>query len=103
MLVTMLVTDQATADYAREQENRARLEHDSASWMETEQPCPTLLPQKVCAQCVNWQLERMLHLADGTIRPTPGFCTARAAADLPQMPSDHAERCKVYEVEEAPF
>ena len=102
MLVTMLVTDQATADCAREQENHARLENDSASWMETEQPCPTLLPQKVCAQCVNWQPERHLYLANGTVRTAPGFCTARAAAELQQMPSDYAERCPFYDVEE-PF
>ncbi|PZO52312.1 MAG: hypothetical protein DCF15_13920 [Phormidesmis priestleyi] len=100
----MLVTDQATAEYACEQENRARLEDDWASWMETEQPCPTpeLVPQKVCAQCVNWRHERHLHLADGTRQTAPGFCTARAAADLQQMSPDYAERCRFYK-EYIPF
>ena len=98
----MSITDKATAECACEQENRARIEDDWASWMETEQPCPTLLPQKVCAQCVNWQPERHLYLANGTVRTAPGFCTARAAADLQQMSPDYAERCRFYE-EYIPF
>ena len=101
----MLVTDQATADYAYEQENRAHLEDDWASWMENEQPCPSpeLVPQKVCAQCINWRPERHLRLAaDGTQQTAPGFCTARAAADLQQMSPDYAEHCRFYEVKE-PF
>lgn len=100
----MLVTDQATADYAYEQENRARLEDAWASWTEAEQPCPSpeLPPPKVCAQCVNWQPERHLYLADGTVRTAPGFCTARAAADLQQMSPDYAERCRFYK-EYIPF
>lgn len=100
----MLVTDQATADYDCEQENRARLEDDWANWIATEQPHPTpeLPPAKVCAQCVNWQPVRLLHLADGTIRTAPGFCTARAAADLLQMSQSYAKHCAFY-VEETPF
>ncbi len=95
----MLVTDQATADYDCDQEKRARLEDDWAKWAEREQPCPTpeLVPPKVCAQCVNWKPERHLRLADGTNRIAPGFCTARAAADLQQMSQDYAERCSFYE------
>ncbi len=95
----MLVTDQATADYIYEQERRAALQDDWAEWAESEQPWPTpqWIPTKVCHQCVNWRAERLLHLTEGSTRTAPGFCTARAAADLPQMSQGYAERCSFYE------
>ena len=100
----MSITDQATAECAREQEKRECLEDDWANWIETEQPCPIpeLIPAKVCAQCVNWKPVKLLHLADGTTRLAPGFCTARAAADLLQMSQSYAKHCSFY-VEEIPF
>lgn len=95
--------DQATADYEREQAQRAALQDDWADWTERKMPQPPSPPiPKVCVQCVNWRPARLLHLADGTTRSAPGFCTARAAADLPQMSQDYAERCRFY-VEETPF
>ncbi len=98
-----MAIDQATADYEREQTQRAVLQDDWAIWAESEQPPPTYqrIP-KVCPQCVNWQPARQLHLADGTTQPAPGFCTARAAADLPQMAQEYAERCRFCE-EKIPF
>lgn len=100
----MLVTDQATADYDYEQQRRAALQDDRAEWAETAhfQRTTQFIPTRVCAQCVNWQPERMLNLADGTIRIAPGFCTARAAADLPQMSQGYAKRCRFYK-ERIPF
>lgn len=98
-----MAIDQATADYEREQERREALEDDWAVWAESEQPWPTYPPiPKVCPQCVNWRPARRLRLADGTTQPSPGFCAARAAAALPQMSQDYAERCRFYE-EEIPF
>ena len=101
-----MATDQATADYECEQAQRAALQDDWAEWVESEQPQPACLPiPRVCPQCVNWQPEQtlvLMHLADGSTRPVPGFCTARAAADLPQMSQDYAERCRFY-AEEIPF
>ncbi len=103
----LVVTDQATADYDYEQQRRAVFQDDWAEWAEAAHSQPTLpdpqfIPTKVCAQCVNWQPERMLNLADGTIRIAPGFCTARAAADLPQMSQGYAKRCRFYK-ERIPF
>ena len=98
-----MATDQATADYEREQAQRTALQDDWAAWAESEQPqtaCPPI--PRVCPQCINWQPAKLLHLADGSTWPAPGFCTARAAADLPQMSEDYAERCQLY-IEEGPF
>ncbi|WP_240518967.1 hypothetical protein [Leptolyngbya sp. BC1307] len=98
-----MTIDPATADYEREQERRAALEDDWAVWAESQQPWPTYPPiPKGCPQCVNWRPARRLHLADGTTQLSPGFCAARAAADLPQMSQDYAERCRFY-AEEIPF
>lgn len=93
---------QASADYAREQAKREALDDERARWADSEPPEPTSEPNKVCAQCVNWRPERPLHLADGTTRPSPGFCASRAAAALPQMLPAYAERCRLFE-EEIPF
>ncbi|NJM99732.1 MAG: hypothetical protein HC800_23645 [Phormidesmis sp. RL_2_1] len=98
-----MAIDQATADYEREQEKRAALQDAWADWHEHEtseslsQPLPP-----VCAQCVNWQADRRLYLADGSTQLSPGYCAARAAADLPQMSQEYAERCRFYE-EDCPF
>ncbi|NJM99924.1 MAG: hypothetical protein HC800_24790, partial [Phormidesmis sp. RL_2_1] len=74
-----MATDQATADYEGEQAKLATLQDNQADWVECEQPQPTCRPiLKVCAQCVNWRAARQLRLADGSTRPAPGFCTARA-------------------------
>ncbi len=101
-----MATDQATADQEYEQERREALEDMWEMWAECEQPqpIPQLMPAKACAQCVNWRPERLLHL-EGCIfpRPTPGFCTPRAAAGLPQVPPDYAERCPFYAVEDISF
>ncbi|MEL7224081.1 MAG: hypothetical protein AAGL17_04260, partial [Cyanobacteria bacterium J06576_12] len=57
----------------------------------------------VCAQCVNWRpLAGQLHLADGTTSLSPGFCTTRTAANLPQMFQDYAQNCSLFE-EDIPF
>jgi hypothetical protein len=98
-----MATDQATADYEREQAAREVLEDDRADGVECELPQLSEEPSwPVCAQCVNWQPTRQLHLADGTTRTTPGFCAVRAAADLPQMAQGYAAECQLYEVEQ-PF
>ncbi|PZO16891.1 MAG: hypothetical protein DCF25_11900 [Leptolyngbya foveolarum] len=92
-----MAIDQATADYEREQENRTVTQDDWAEWSECETSPPTSQPlPPVCAQCVNWQPERPLHLADGTIFHRPGFCETRAAADLSQMSQDYAQRCRLF-------
>lgn len=98
-----MAIDQATADYEREQAQRAALQDDWADCAESEQPQRTYQPiPKVCPQCVNWRPARRLRLVDGSTRLVPGFCTARAAANLPQMSQDYAEHCRFYE-EEIPF
>jgi hypothetical protein len=98
-----MATDQATADYEYEQENRAALQDNWADGAESEvsQPISPPIP-KLCAHCLNWQPARRLHLADGTTQLIPGFCAVRAAADLPQQPQTYAERCRFY-AEEIPF
>ena len=99
----MSVTDQATADYAHEQERRAALDRDwEALWAEYEQPTPQRTAAKRCAQCINWSPERLLHLANGNNQPLPGSCGIRADGELPQMSQEYAEHCSFYEVEE-PF
>ena len=95
-----MAIDQATADYEREQEKRAALQDNWAEWAEPQSTCQPI--SKVCPQCVNWRPERRLHLADGSTQTAPGYCAARAAADLPQMSQDYAERCRFY-AEEIPF
>ena len=98
-----MAIDQATADYEREQAQRAALQDDWAEWAEWVDPLPTGQPiPKVCPQCVNWRPERLLHLADDSTQPAPGFCTARAAADLPQMAQTYAQNCRFY-IEEILF
>lgn len=101
-----MAIDQATADYDREQAQRAALQDDWAECVEREQPQSTSSPiPKVCPQCVNWKPEQalvLMHLADGSTRPVPGYCAVRAAADLPQMSKEYAERCRFYE-EKIPF
>jgi hypothetical protein len=93
-----MATDQATADYEREQEKRAALEDDWADWVECELPQPFDEPSwPVCTQCVSWQPTRLLHLAT---QPTPGFCTVRAAVDLPQLAQGYAAECQLYEVDQ---
>jgi hypothetical protein len=97
-----MATDQATADYEREQETHAALQDDWANWVEREMPQSKLPMSKVCAQCVNWQPARRLHLANGTTQLRSGFCTVRVAADLSQLPQTYAECCRFYE-EDIPF
>ncbi|MGB7085294.1 MAG: hypothetical protein WBD47_07050 [Phormidesmis sp.] len=98
-----MATDQATADYEREQENRAALQDDWTDWAESEIPSPpSQLMSRICDRCVNWQPARHLYLADGTTQLTPGFCAVRAAAGLRQRPQAYAEHCRFYE-EEIPF
>jgi hypothetical protein len=98
-----MATDQATADYEDEQGAHEELQDSWAEWAESEMPQPISQPiSKVCAQCVNWQPARRLHLANGTTQLSPGFCTVRAAADLSQLPQTYAERCRFYE-EDIPF
>lgn len=96
-----MTTDQASADQAYEQERREALEDNQAYWQEEDNPSSDIVPD-LCAQCVNWQPDRQLHLADGTTKRSPGFCTVRAAADLAQVPQDYAAQCSFYE-EEIPF
>ncbi|MEO1391076.1 MAG: hypothetical protein AAFV85_27395 [Cyanobacteria bacterium J06634_6] len=55
-----------------------------------------------CNQCVNWRPPRALQLANGTSHQSIGFCEARAAAEMEQMPKEYAERCRLYE-EKIPF
>ena len=98
-----MAIDQATADYEREQENRATIRDNWADWNERETPeSPSQPLPPVCTQCVNWQPERQLHLADGSTQRRVGFCSIRAAADLPQMAQSYASECQFYE-EEIPF
>jgi len=63
--------------------------------LEQSSSAPT--PPVTCSQCENWQAERQLHLADGSTQTIQGFCAARAAADLPQMSQDYAQRCRLFE------
>lgn len=101
-----MATDQATSDYAAEQQKREQRSDDRAlerSLAEAAQAStPTPPPSPVCAQCINWQAERWLHLADGTSQLRPGYCAVRASADLPQMSQDYAKQCVLYE-EYIPF
>ena len=100
-----MATDQATADYEAEQQKREQRTDEHAlerSPVATAEPSPTSPPLPVCAQCVNWQAQRWLHLADGTTRLRPGYCGVRAAADLPQISQDYAKQCSLYE-EYIPF
>ena len=98
-----MAIDQATADYEAEQEKRERLQDDAAlSRSLTEDASAHISdapPLPLCAQCVNWQPDRRLHLANGTIQTRPGFCTVRAAANLPQMSQTYAQQCHFYEGE----
>lgn len=96
-----MTTDQASADYAYEQERREAQHDNRAYWHETKPPRTAFVPDQ-CSQCINWQPDRLLHLADGTTQCSPGFCTIRAAADLEQMPQDYAAKCLLYE-EDIPF
>ena len=99
----MAIVDQATADYEREQENRTTIQDSWADWNQCETPpYPNQSSPPVCAQCVNWQPERQLHLADGTTQRRVGFCASRAAANLSQMAQNYASECRFYE-EEIPF
>lgn len=88
-----MAIDRATADYEQEQEqeNRTNIQDNWADWNQCEAPLYSSqsLPL-VCAQCVNWQPERQLHLADGNTQRRIGFCATRAAADLPQMAQHYA-------------
>ena len=101
-----MATDQATADYEAEQEKRERLQDDAALARSLAEDAVSHAsdapPPSLCAQCINWQPNRRLHLADGTTRLSPGYCTTRAAAALPQMPQAYAQQCRFYE-EEIPF
>ena len=101
-----MATDQATADYEAEQEKRERLQDEAALAQllaeETLEHASDIPPPLLCAQCINWQPDRRLHLADGTTRLRPGYCATRAAADLPQMAQAYAQQCRFYE-EEIPF
>ena len=94
-----MATDQATADYEAEQAEREASQDDR--WAQSEQPAYKPIPNG-CSQCINWRPDRQLHLADGSSQSTPGFCSARAAADLPQIPQTYAQDCAFY-VEEIPF
>ena len=99
-------TDRATADYEAEQQKREKLQDGCALEISlTEDAIEHALdssPSPVCAQCVNWRSQRQPHLADGATSLTRGFCTTRAAADLPQMSQDYAQKCSFFE-EEIPF
>ena len=101
-----MATDQATADYEAEQEKQAHLQDDAARERSLTQDAlahpSDAPPQPLCAQCVNWQPDRLLYLADGTTQTRPGHCITRAAADLSQMSQEYAQHCHLYE-EEIPF
>ena len=97
-----MATDQATADYEAEQERLAALRDDYALERSLADAIPAPPPSPVCAQCINWQAQRWLHLADGISQLSPGYCAVRAAADLPQMSQDYAKQCALYE-EYIPF
>lgn len=98
-----MAIDRATADYEQEQEKRTTIQDDWADWNQCEaSPYPSQSLPLVCAQCVNWQPERQLHLADGNTQRRMGFCVTRAASDLPQMAQNYASECRFYE-EEIPF
>lgn len=58
--------------------------------------------QPTCEQCVNWRPRRAATLSNGSTTQLGGFCEARAAADLAQMPTGYAERCQLFE-EKIPF
>lgn len=96
-----MTTDQASADHAHEQEHRAALHDNRAYWLGDDGDPFELIPN-LCAQCVNWQPDRQLYLADGTTQHSSGFCTVRAVAELAQMPQSYAAQCEAYE-EEIPF
>ena len=99
-------TDRATADYEAEQQKREIAQDGLAlaqSLTEDEREHSSDAPiPPACAQCVNWRSQRQPHLADGATSLTRGFCTTRAAADLPQMSQDYAQKCSFFE-EEIPF
>ncbi|MEM6453272.1 MAG: hypothetical protein AAF703_23510 [Cyanobacteria bacterium P01_D01_bin.105] len=101
-----MATDQSTADYEAEQEKRSHLQDDAARERSLAQDALAHTsdspPQPLCAQCVNWQPDRLLYLTDGTTQTRTGYCVTRAAADLSQMSQAHAQRCHLYE-EEIPF
>lgn len=98
-----MATDQATADYEAEQEAREKIQDDSARERSLAQDnlahASDPPPQPLCAQCVNWEQPRTLHLTEGTTRLRPGYCAIRAAADLSQMSQAHAQQCDLYEVD----
>ena len=118
----LMVSDSANAAYADEQAKREQRQDDSAeAWDEAvlsikelieqwglpalqaalsllpKQYSPVSVPPVVCSECENWRASRLLHLADGSTRNTPGFCTARAAADLPQVSQHYAQQCQLFE------
>ena len=62
-----MATDQATADYEAEQERLAALRDDYALERSLADAIPAPPPSPVCAQCINWQAQRWLDLADGTV------------------------------------
>jgi|GEM_PF-5524489 len=125
--VFLMVFDSADAAYADEQSRRERLDDEWAKeWEDAVYSLKELiehwgvpalyaalsllpehyslpsLPPVTCSECVNWQAERQLHLVDGSRRTLPGFCAARAAADLPQMSQDYARQCGLFE-QDMPF
>ncbi len=117
-----MVSDSANAAYMDEQIKREQMQDDRARAWEaavhslkeqiehwgipalraalsllSEQYSVQATPSVTCPQCENWQAERQLHLVDGSIRTSPGFCTARANADLPQMSQEYAQQCRLFE------
>ena len=55
-----------------------------------------------CHKCVNWRCARTFKLSDGSLYAADGFCQARAAVSLEQMPQDYARACHFFELD-CPF
>lgn len=55
-----------------------------------------------CDECVNWRCACTLKLSNGALYVADGFCRARAAASLEQMPRDYAKACRFFRLD-CPF
>ena len=81
---------------------KATVIREVMSQPDTAPPQSSFAFQPTCEQCVNWRPRRTAVLGNGSTTQVGGFCEARAAADLAQMPTGYAERCQLFE-EKIPF
>ena len=101
----MQVVDQATADYADEQEKRASLQDSRAVELDQGQTIESehhIKQPPKCRQCVNWCLAQERPITDGSTVLSPGYCALREEAEQEQMSQDYASQCRLF-VENVPL